>query len=116
MFPEDRGSRVDSGANGGDEPVRPQVYRFDGFELDALAASLTRDGEPIHLRNKTFQVLLFLVEQRHRCVSKQELWTKVWEDSAVTDDALVQCVKDIRKALQDDVRSPRYIRTIPRVG
>lgn len=93
-----------------------KLYRFDPFVLDPSLLSLKRHGEEIHLRHKTFHVLLYLIENRHRTVTKQELWSGVWEDSAVTDDALVQCVKDIRRALGDDVRNPRYIRTLPRTG
>ncbi|HVL69488.1 MAG TPA: tetratricopeptide repeat protein [Vicinamibacterales bacterium] len=92
------------------------VYRFDDFELDPTGPTLRRGGTEIHLRHKTFHVLLYLVEQRHRCVPKQELWQQVWAASAVTEDTLVQSVKDIRRALGDDVRSPRYVRTFPRIG
>lgn len=91
-------------------------YRFDQFELDTLKGALYRDGAEIHLRHKTFQVLRFLVENADRTITKQELWDRLWPDSAVTDDALVQCVKDIRRALGDDPKEPRYVRTLPRLG
>jgi DNA-binding winged helix-turn-helix (wHTH) protein/tetratricopeptide (TPR) repeat protein len=91
-------------------------FRFGPFDLEPAGPSLRRDGEEVYLRRKTFQVLVYLVEQRHRFVSKQELWDKLWGGSAVTDDSLVQCVTDIRRALADDSRQPQYIRTLPRVG
>lgn len=91
-------------------------YRFADFTLDTRKGVLERDGAEIHLRHKTFHLLRFLVENHDRIVTKQELWERLWPDSAVTDDALVQCVKDIRRALGDDPREPRYVRTLPRLG
>lgn len=91
-------------------------YRFADFALDTRKGVLERQGAEIHLRHKTFQFLRYLIENRDRIVTKQELWDRLWPDSAVTDDALVQCVKDIRRALGDDPREPRYVRTLPRLG
>jgi DNA-binding winged helix-turn-helix (wHTH) protein/tetratricopeptide (TPR) repeat protein len=91
-------------------------FRFGPFDLEPAGPSLRREGEELYLRRKTFQVLVYLVEQRHRFVSKQELWDTLWGGSAVTDDSLVQCVADIRRVLADDSRQPQYIRTQPKVG
>lgn len=66
--------------------------------------------------SKTFQVLLYLLEQRERLVTKDELIESIWQNTAVTDNALVQCVVDIRKALGDDSRHPRLIKTVSKVG
>ncbi|MCI0489224.1 MAG: tetratricopeptide repeat protein, partial [Blastocatellia bacterium] len=58
----------------------------------------------------------YLLEHRERLVTKDELIEKIWEGAAVTDNALAQCIVDIRKALGDDSRRPRFIKTIPKAG
>ncbi|HEY1260179.1 MAG TPA: winged helix-turn-helix domain-containing protein [Stellaceae bacterium] len=73
-----------------------------------------RDGAEIPLRPKTFAVLDHLVENSARLVSKDELFSVVWPDLAVTDDTLVQSVGELRRALGED--GPRLIRTVPRRG
>ena len=92
------------------------VFRLDGIQVDAPGGRLTRDGREEYLRHKTWEVLVILLQNRHRIVTKEELVDRVWGDLVVDDDALVQCVVDIRKALGDDSRSPRYVRTVPKVG
>jgi tetratricopeptide (TPR) repeat protein/DNA-binding winged helix-turn-helix (wHTH) protein len=97
-------------------PTECLVYRFDRVEVNAARGCLRRNGQEIHLPQKPLQVLVYLVEQHERLVTKEELMEVVWKDVAVTDDALVQCVVDIRKALGDDPRNPRFIKTVARVG
>jgi len=92
------------------------LYRLDGVEIDTSRFCLTRDGQERHLRQQTFQVLIYLLEQRERLVTKDELIGHVWRDTAVTDNALEQCLAEIRKVLGDDSRNPRFIKTIPRAG
>jgi DNA-binding winged helix-turn-helix (wHTH) protein len=60
--------------------------------------------------------LLYLLKGRERLVTKEELFENIWKDAAVTDNALLQCIFDIRKALGDDSRNPRFIKTFPKVG
>ncbi|HXE75014.1 MAG TPA: transcriptional regulator [Candidatus Xenobia bacterium] len=91
-------------------------YQFGEFELDTATASLRRGGQEIALPPKAFQVLAYLIEHRTQVVSKQELVEALWKDTFVTDDALVQAITAVRKALGDDAESPRFIRTKPRVG
>ena len=74
------------------------------------------DGEEVYLRPKTFQTLLLLLEQRHRVVTKDEIAAGVWPDTAVTDDAVVQCIVEIRRVLGDDAKQARFIRTLPKSG
>src|SRR5439155_7236918 len=78
-----------------------QIYCFADVEIDLLRGCLKRSGEEIYLRPRTLQVLIYLIEQRERLVTKEELMENIWKDTAVTDDALVQCVGDIRRALKD---------------
>src|SRR6185503_6655574 len=69
-----------------------------------------------HLRSKTFQVLVYLLEQRERLVAKDELFERVWAGTAVSDNTLEHCLAEIRKILGDDSRRPRFIKTVPRAG
>lgn len=92
------------------------IYRFDNVEVDALRGRLKRGNEERHLRQKAFAVLVCLIENRGHVITKDELMNEVWNGTAVVDDVLVQCIKDIRRALDDDPRRPRFIRTIPKLG
>src|SRR5262249_35713757 len=92
------------------------TYRFDEIEVDASRSCVTRNGQSYYLRQQTFQVLLYLLKNHQRVVGKDELVEQIWDDTAVTDNALVQCITTIRKTLGDDSRHPRFIRTIPKVG
>lgn len=91
--------------------------------IQALELSLDRQqgrallgGQPIHLRPRTFLLLQYLAENRQRLVEKDELFAAIWKDTAVTDSTLVNCVQEIRKALNDDAKAPRYVRTVPKRG
>src|SRR5437870_5985907 len=79
-----------------------QIYSFDGFALDLTRGCLLHEREEIKLRPKSFEALKYLVENNRRLISKDELIHAVWMDTAVTDDSLVKCLKDIRRALSDD--------------
>jgi len=91
-------------------------YRFDKFVLDPLNLRLTANGENRTLEPKSFRLLQFLIENRHRVAPKEEILSVVWEGVAVSDNALTRAVAQIRKALDDDPKQPRYIETIPTVG
>src|ERR1700674_2895845 len=93
-----------------------RIYRLDGFEIDEAQACLKRNGNEEHLRYKSFQVLLYLLEHPQRLITKSELIERVWPDAAVTDNALEQSLAEIRKVLGDDSRHPRFIKTVPRRG
>ena len=69
-----------------------------------------------HIDHKSMQVLLVLIEHAGTQVTKQQLFDKVWQDKAVTDDILSVAISHIRKALGDNARSPSYIKTLPGVG
>lgn len=93
-----------------------RIYRIGDIELDPGSGCLRCNGMERPLRQKTFQVLLYLVEQRDRLVTKEEMLDAVWHGVAVTDNVLAQSVNDIRQVLGDDSRQPRFIKTIPRTG
>jgi TolB-like protein/DNA-binding winged helix-turn-helix (wHTH) protein len=89
-------------------------YRFGRFEIDAMSAFLRCDGTPVSLRPQSFDVLVFLVRNRGRLVSKKELIDNVWSNVIVTDNSLVQCIKDIRRALGD--AEQKTIETVAKRG
>ena len=95
-------------------PMRAKRLRFDRYVLDLDRGCLLLDENEITLRPKTFAVLHFLIENCGRLVSKDELFAAVWPGIAVTDDALVQSIGELRRAFGDD--GPRVIRTVPRRG
>jgi DNA-binding response OmpR family regulator len=82
-------------------PRAAKRLRFDRYVLDLDRGSLLLDGSEIALRPKTFAVLRYLVENSGRLVSKDELFAAVWPNLAITDDALVQSIGELRKALAD---------------
>jgi DNA-binding winged helix-turn-helix (wHTH) protein len=96
-----------------DQIVR-KALRFDRFVLDLMRGSLLASGQEIDLRPKTFQVLTHLALNAGRLVPKHELIEAVWPDVTVTDESLVQCIRELRQKLGDD--DHRLIRTLPRRG
>ncbi len=82
--------------------------------MDLDRGCLLRNGTEIVLRPKTFAVLHYLIENAGRLVSKDDLFGAVWPNIAITDDALVQSIGELRRALGDD--GARLIKTIPRRG
>lgn len=91
-----------------------QILRFDRFTLDSADGRLRADGVDVELRPKSFDVLRLLVQNAGRLVSKDEMARVVWPNVVATDDSLVQCISDVRKALGDD--GQRFIKTVPRRG
>src|SRR4051812_14111480 len=91
-------------------------YRFDGIRVDVSNMRLMVNGEVRAVEPKTFRLLQFLIENRGRILPKDEILSAVWEGAAVTDNALTRAVGQLRKALGEDAREPRYIETIPTVG
>ena len=86
-------------------------FVFDEFDLETELQTLRRDGAEVHLAKRPFDLLLFLIENRERVVSRDELLNKFWDGHDVYDDALRKCVGAIRKALDDLGKSPRFIET-----
>ena len=91
-------------------------FRFDAFELDAGNRQLRRAGAPVELNSRYFDALALLVREQGRLVSKERFLEEVWAGVPVTDEALTQCIKTLRKQLGDDAASPRFIETVPKHG
>ncbi len=94
----------------------PKAYRFADFEIDLKNRQLKKSGKTIALNSKYFDVLVLLIRNAHQLIPKQTLFERVWQDTIVTDSALSQCIKDIRKALNDDAHNPRFIKTVAKHG
>src|SRR6266566_3974242 len=91
-----------------------QTRSFDGFTLDLSRGCLLRGTQEIKLPPKPYDALKYLVENPGRLISKAELIQTLWPDTAVTDDSLVQCLREVRRALGDE--SQQVIKTVPRRG
>jgi DNA-binding winged helix-turn-helix (wHTH) protein/tetratricopeptide (TPR) repeat protein len=89
---------------------------FPPFQLDLLAGQLTRGKEVIALRPKTYAVLSYLLQRPGELVSNKELFHAFWADVAVTQDTLTKTIGELRQALGDDARRPRFIETVHRRG
>jgi len=111
-------SRKVLGKPGNSHAISMQEVRYllDGVEIDPGRASVTRNGEVIELRHKTYQVLLFLLRRPNRLVSKEELLEGVWPDTAVSDDVLPHCIAELRKAFGDQAKEQRVFKTYPKSG
>ncbi|MGH9314722.1 MAG: winged helix-turn-helix domain-containing protein [Vicinamibacterales bacterium] len=84
--------------------------------MDAETRQLLRDGSEIHLSPKAFDLLCSLIERRPKVVEKAELLRRIWPDTFVVDASLNVLIGEIRRALADDARRPRYVRTVHGVG
>jgi TolB-like protein/cytochrome c-type biogenesis protein CcmH/NrfG len=91
-------------------------FRFENHVLDCDLRELTRNGTIVPLQPQVFDLLRYLVEQRARVVSKNDLIGEVWENRIVSDSALNSRINAARKAIGDDGEAQRLIRTIPRKG
>ena len=92
------------------------VYRFDRFVLDASDRRLSDDEGAVELSGRYLDALVLLVAEEGRLVTKTRLLDEVWRGVPVTDEALTQCVRSLRKALGDEAARPRFIETVPRHG
>jgi DNA-binding winged helix-turn-helix (wHTH) protein/predicted ATPase len=91
------------------------MLRFGRFRLDPLQG-LARGAHEIHLTPKALSVLSMLTARAGHVVTKDELFATVWPETAVSDSALTTCIQELRNALGDDARRPRYIATVHRRG
>jgi DNA-binding winged helix-turn-helix (wHTH) protein len=88
------------------------VLRFDTFELDMDRFELRQAGEPVRMEPQVFDVLAYLVVNRDRLVTKDELLEKVWGDKYVSEAALNSRLMAARRAIGDNGRDQRLIRTM----
>ncbi len=92
------------------------VFRFAGIEVRENEFLLIKDGEAAPVEPKAFRVLLYLLRNPGRLVTKDEILNAVWNDCSVSDNSLTRSVATLRRVLKDDVHEPRYIATVHTVG
>jgi len=90
--------------------------RFGPFTLDLDTRQLKREDREIRVAPKAFELLHMLVSQRPRALSKTELQNGLWPDTFVAEANLSNLVAEIRDALDDRARAPRFIRTVHGFG
>jgi TolB-like protein/DNA-binding winged helix-turn-helix (wHTH) protein/Tfp pilus assembly protein PilF len=92
------------------------TYGFGPFQLDLADRVLRRDGKPIALTPKAFEVLCLLVEHHGFALTKEEMMRQIWPDSFVAESNLAQHIFQLRKALGDNPNDDAFIETLPRRG
>ncbi len=94
----------------------PKQVRFGACRLDLDGRRLYRDNEEVHVTPKAFDLLRFLIDNRERALSKVELSERIWPNTYVTEDGLARLINEIRNAIGDEARHPRWIRTVHGYG
>jgi len=91
-------------------------FRFDRFVLDPADRQLRRDDAPVELNARYLDALALLVREQGKLVSKDRFLDEVWRGVPVTDEALTQCIRTLRRQLGDDAAKPAFIETVPKHG
>lgn len=94
----------------------PRVHEFGPFRLDPVERILLRDGQPVPLTDKVFELLLLLVRNRGRALTKAQLMDSLWPDTVVEENNLTVNMSLLRKALGEGASERRYVETLPRRG
>ncbi|HKR24957.1 MAG TPA: transcriptional regulator [Allosphingosinicella sp.] len=92
------------------------MFLFEGFTLDPRNRRLRRGAEPVELNARYFDALALLVGEAGGLVTKDRFLDEVWSGVPVTDEALTQCIRTLRRQLGDDAARPRFIETVPKHG
>lgn len=95
--------------------MRPTRYKFAGFELDPREETVSRNGAPLKIKHRAFQVLQLLVENAGKVVAKEEFFETVWRGAFVEENNLTVAVAQIRRALGETAET-KFIENVPRKG
>ena len=90
--------------------------RFGDCIFDRSTRELSRDGRPVEITPKAFELLALLLAHRPRVIDKEELHRELWPETFVSETSLARLVSELRKAIGDDARSPRFVRTVHGYG
>lgn len=93
-----------------------ESYRFDAFLFEPGDRRLLKGGSPVDLNARYLDALALLVREHGRMVSKDRFMSEVWRGVPVTDEALTQCIRTLRRLLGDDAARPSFIETVPKHG
>ena len=92
------------------------VHRFDSFEVQLDSRQLLGPNGPVELQPRTLDLLVFLIANRNRVVSKDELLIEVWRTAHISESVLARAVMKLRRALEQVGSDPDVVKTIHRVG
>ena len=96
--------------------IAASLLTFEEWALDLRNRRLLRRGEPVALGSRYFDALALLLREPGALVTKESFMAEVWAGIPVTDEALTQCIRTLRRALGDDSAAPRFIATVPKHG
>jgi DNA-binding winged helix-turn-helix (wHTH) protein len=91
-------------------------FRFEDFTFDPGERLLLRGTQRLELNGRYLDALALMLRERGRLVTKERFMDEVWNGVPVTDEALTQCIRTLRRQLGDDAASPRFIETVPKHG
>lgn len=98
-------------------PINPyEKIKVNEVEVDFVALKLLIDGEWHDIEARQLNLLRLLVDNHGRAVSRNEIMDDIWHDTIVSDNSVSQAITQLRKSLHDDKETPRFIKTVPRVG
>src|SRR6202167_3891609 len=92
------------------------IFKFGEFQIDALARTLRREEKIVTLNRRAFDVLLYLVQNPGRVLTRDELLKNVWPDTVVDENSLAQSISALRRALEEKPGDNSYIVTLPGRG
>lgn len=95
---------------------KSSVFSFGDVKVREGEFLLVRATEAFPVEPKAFRVLIYLLQNPGRVVTKEEILESVWNDCSVSDNSLTKSIATLRRLLGDDTREPRYIATVPTVG
>ncbi len=96
--------------------MAPGTVRFANFTLDHANRRLMRGEVPVEINGRYLDALTLMVQASGGLVAKDRFMAEVWRGVPVTDEALTQCIKTLRRQLGDDAANPRFIETVPKHG
>lgn len=111
----DPGPSAESTSEDGSDALR-HGFRVGDWDVQPLQGQIVRDGNQRHLEPRIMEVLVCLAKNAGEVVERESLLLQVWGERAVTDEPLTRCIAELRRALGDTRKDPRYIQTIPKRG
>ena len=91
-------------------------FKFDRFVVDGSQRQLRCDGAPVEVNSRYLDALLLMIRNPGQLITRDRFLDDVWSGIPVTDEALSQCIANLRRTLGDDASKPRFIETVPKHG
>lgn len=97
-----------------DKPLADKKVRFDEFELDFGRFQLLRGGNPVRLEGLPLQLLMFLIENQRKLVTREQIAEVLWGKDVFVDveQGINTAIRKVRMALDDDSGQPQYLQTV----